>query len=79
MSVLAASAVAVVWLTIGLVTAVALIAMLIALVRHAMLIGRAASRFQEEVAPIAGEIGARSAAASRGAAGLQRGTGRARR
>jgi hypothetical protein len=75
MPVLAASAVAIVWLTIGLVTAVALIAMLIALVRHGMLVGRAAARFQEEVSPITDEIGAQTDAASRRAAGLRSGPG----
>lgn len=48
----AASPTAVVWLTVALVTILAMTAMLIALVRHALLIGRAARRLNEEVAPL---------------------------
>jgi hypothetical protein len=47
---------AIVWIVIGLVTTLAVVAMVIALVRHFILLGRTLSRFQEEVTPIAGEI-----------------------
>ncbi len=57
---LAASTTAVVWLVVGLVSTAALIAMLVALVRHVLVIGRAIGRFQEEITPIADEISAAS-------------------
>lgn len=47
---------ALVWLVVGLVTAVAVMAMLIALVRHVIVLGRAARRFQDEVGPLARDI-----------------------
>ena len=53
------------WLTVGLVTTVAMIAMLVALVRHILLIGRAARRLNDEVAPIMQEIQAKAPAAAR--------------
>jgi hypothetical protein len=49
---------AIVWIVIGLVTTLAVVAMVVALVRHFILLGRTLSRFQEEVTPIAGEIAA---------------------
>lgn len=54
--VLAATTTAVVWLTIGLVTTVALLAMVIALVRHVLLLGRTVMRFSDEAGPILEEI-----------------------
>jgi len=45
-------------LVIALITTVAILALLVALVRHALLLGRTARRMQDEVAPIAGEIAA---------------------
>lgn len=48
---------ALVWLIVGLVSLVAVLAVLIALVRHLLVLGRAVSRFQGEVAPLAREIG----------------------
>ena len=72
---LAASGVAVVWLTIGLVSTIALAAMLIALVWHGILVGRTASRLQEEIAPITEEINALTADRSRIAASLRGGSG----
>ncbi len=63
-SLLAASGIAVVWLTIGLVTALAIIAMLVALVRHGLLVGRAARQLQAELEPIRADI-ERTAAARR--------------
>lgn len=55
---------AIVWLVIGLVTAAAALAVLIALIRHLFVLGRALSRFQQEVGPVAGEIGAQAERAS---------------
>ncbi len=75
--ILAASGVAVVWLTIGLVSLLAIAAMLIALVRHGILVGRTVSRFQDEMTPITDEIGRLSAANARAAATIRgRGPGR---
>jgi len=45
-----------VWLVVGLVSSVAMIAVLLALVRHVLVLGRALARFQEEVTPIASSI-----------------------
>ena len=61
---------AAVWIAIGLTTTVAIIAVLIALVRHALLLGRTLRRFQEEVQPIAEDIAAQGQRASSRAAGL---------
>jgi len=72
---LAASGVAVVWLTIGLVSTIALAAMLIALMRHGILVGRTASRLQEEIAPITHQINALTADRSRIVASLRGGSG----
>jgi hypothetical protein len=55
---------AIVWLVIGLVTTAAALAVLIALIRHLFVLGRALSRFQQEVGPLAAEIGAGSERAS---------------
>jgi len=55
---------AAVWIAVGLTTTVAIIAVLIALVRHALLLGRTLRRFQEEVQPIADEIAAEGERAS---------------
>jgi hypothetical protein len=52
------SSVAIVWLVIGLVTTAAVLAVLIGLVRHALVLSRALSRFQREVSPVAAEISA---------------------
>jgi hypothetical protein len=48
---------ALVWLVVGLVSLTAVLAVLIALIRHLFVLGRAASRFQAEVSPLAREIG----------------------
>lgn len=56
LSLLGASTTAVVWLAIGLVTLLAVAAMLVALVRHGLLVGRAARRMNDEVSPITSEI-----------------------
>ncbi len=44
----------VVWLIVGLGTTAALLAVLISLVRQAILLGRTAARMQEELGPLAG-------------------------
>jgi Na+-translocating ferredoxin:NAD+ oxidoreductase RNF subunit RnfB len=66
---------ALVWLVIGLLTIVAVLALLIALIRHLMVLGRAARRFQEEVTPIAEDISALSDQTSNRSRGLPRGPG----
>lgn len=63
---------ALVWFIIGLATVVAVLALLIALIRHLMVLGRAARRFQEEVTPIAEDISALSERASNRSRGLSR-------
>ena len=66
------SSVAVVWLVIGLVSTAAVLAVVIALVRHVLLLFRALGRFQREVGPVAAEIGAagdRAASRARRTAG----------
>ena len=55
---------AIVWLVIGLVTATAVLAVLVGLIRHLFVLGRALSRFQQEVGPVAAEIGTESERAS---------------
>jgi len=72
LALLSASAPAIVWLTIGLVTTVAMAALLIALVRHALVLGRSVARFQEEVVPILEEMSAENAAAPRPGSGAPR-------
>ena len=52
------STVAVVWLVVGLLSAVVTLAMLIALIRHVRVLGRAVGRFGAEVSPIAQAIAA---------------------
>jgi hypothetical protein len=57
------------WLVIGLVSSVAMIAILVALVRHVLVLGRALARFQQEVSTVASEVtseGARAGSRSRG-------------
>lgn len=50
------STVAIVWLIVALVCTAAVLAVLVALIRHVMVLGRALGRFQREVGPIAQEI-----------------------
>jgi hypothetical protein len=69
--VLGASTTAVVWLTIGLVTLLAVVAMLVALVRHGLLIGRAVRRMSDEVTPITSEIQAITASSQARRNGLR--------
>jgi hypothetical protein len=66
---------ALVWLVIGLLTIVAVLALLIALIRHLMVLGRAVRRFQEELTPIAEDISALSDQASSRSRGLSRSPG----
>jgi hypothetical protein len=73
------SGIAITWLVVGSVSAAAVIAVLIALVRHVLVLTRALGRFQREVTPLAAEIGAASErAASRASAAAERPFGRAR-
>ena len=65
---------ALVWFVIGLVSIAAVTALLIALIRHLMVFGRAVRRFQEEVTPIAEDISALSDRASNRSRGLSRDT-----
>jgi hypothetical protein len=55
---------ALVWLVIGLVTLAAVLAVLIALIRHLFVLGRTVSRFQGEIAPLTQEIADLADAAS---------------
>jgi hypothetical protein len=66
---------ALIWLVIGLLTIVAVLALLIALIRHVLVLGRAARRFQEEVTPIAEDISALTDRASNRPRRLRRGPG----
>ncbi len=54
------SSVAIVWLVIGLTSTLAMLALLIALVRHLMVLMRALGRFRDEVQPVAEEIATES-------------------
>jgi hypothetical protein len=62
---------AIVWLIVGLLTSVAVSALLIALVRHVIVLARALGRFQQEVSPIAQDI---AVAGERASARTQRGS-----
>ena len=74
------STVVIVWLVVGLLSATITIAMLIALIRHVLVLGRAIGRFGAEVAPIANEIAAQThAAGDRSQRMAARSEGRARR
>jgi len=55
---------ALVWLVVGLLSLVAVLAVLISLIRHVFVLGRAAGRFQDEVGPLTQEIGELADAAS---------------
>ena len=50
------SSVVIVWLVVGLLSAAVTTAMLIALIRHVLVLGRAIGRFGSEISPIANEI-----------------------
>ncbi len=64
---------ATVWLVVGLVTTAALLAALVALVRHVRLLARALTRFHEDVAPLAAGVAAEGTRAVERAAGLREG------
>jgi hypothetical protein len=64
------------WLVVGLSTTGALVVVVAALVRHVIVLGRTAARFQEEVAPITDEMAAASARTADAVAAL---SGRASR
>jgi hypothetical protein len=55
---------ALVWLVVGLITTAVALAFAIALVRNVMVLGRALSRFRDEVEPLARAIGEQGARAS---------------
>jgi hypothetical protein len=58
---------ALVWLVVGLLSLTAVLAMLVALIRHLFVLGRTVSRFQGEVGPLAREISDLSGASRRSA------------
>jgi hypothetical protein len=58
------SSVAIVWLVVGLVTTVAVLAVLLALVWHVIVLMRALGRFQRETAAVTTEIAAQGDRAS---------------
>lgn len=72
------SSVFVVWLTVTLVTTLAIVAVLIGLVRHVFGLGRTLRRFRDEVTPIAQEISAEGDRAASRAAGMSPPRGRNR-
>jgi electron transfer flavoprotein alpha subunit len=57
-------------LLVAILSAVAVIAVLIALARHVLSVGRAVRRFNDEVGPLADQIGASAARASDRAGGF---------
>ena len=54
----------VVWFVIAIVATIAVLAFLVALIRHLLVLGRTARRLQDEVSPIAREISTEGARAS---------------
>jgi hypothetical protein len=46
-----------VWLLLGIVTTMVFIVFAVSLGRHAVIIGRTARRFREEVGPLAADVG----------------------
>jgi len=68
----------VMWIVLGAVSTVALLAFVLALGRHVLILGRTARRFQAEVSPIAEEIAREGARVSEHAdrLGRTRTTGR---
>jgi hypothetical protein len=61
----------VVWLVILLVATVAIVAVFAGLVRHVLVVGRAAKRFQEEAQPLAADIARTAAEQSAKAEGMK--------
>jgi hypothetical protein len=60
----------VVWFVTGIVTTIAVLAFLIALIRHLLVLGRTARQMQEELSPVVREISAHGTRASDRAARL---------
>ena len=63
---------AIVWLVIGLRTTIVVLALMIALVRHLLVLGRSLRRFRDEVQPVAEEISTQGQRASTRSSGLSR-------
>jgi hypothetical protein len=59
------------WFVIVLVTTLVITVVIVGLVRHGLVVGRAAERFQEEVGPLADQISAEGDRASAHAARLR--------
>lgn len=70
------STAAIVWMIVGLLTLAVTIAILIALIRHVLVLGRTVRRFGEEVGPVAREIGEQVDRASTHTQRIPGGTGR---
>jgi len=62
----------IIWLCLGLVTTLAILAVLIALARHVVVLVRSLGRFQREIRPIADEIAAAATRTSSDRATLSR-------
>jgi uncharacterized membrane protein len=62
----------VVWIALGCVSTLVVLAFVLALGRHALILGRTARRFQEEVGSIADEVARERARASEHADRLRR-------
>jgi hypothetical protein len=62
----------VVWFVISMVATAAVLACLVALVRHVMVLGRTARQLQETIAPMADEVSREGNRASTRAQNLQR-------
>jgi hypothetical protein len=60
----------VVWFVVGIMSTIAVLAFLIALIRHLLVLGRTARTLQDEVSPIAREISADGQRASQRASRL---------
>jgi hypothetical protein len=54
----------IVWFVIGIVTTIAVLAFLIALIRHLLVLGRSARQMQDELSPVVQEISAQGTRAS---------------
>ena len=60
----------IIWFVIGIVSTIAVLAFLTALIRHLMVLGRTARRMQDELAPISQEISEQGTRASNRASRL---------
>jgi Sec-independent protein translocase protein TatA len=60
-----------VWLLLALVVTVVVLVFAVSLGRHAVIVGRTARRFQDEIAPAASEVSREAAAASERAQRLE--------